>query len=66
MKKAILKIEKFLLFFSLGASFFYGGKDLNPPKKKDYLGRIILSLLGLIIFLFIVGVLFFLIMSIVA
>lgn len=47
------KIEKFLLFFALLASLGYvGHKELNTPKKKDYIGRIILSLFGLIVFIF--------------
>ena len=46
------KIEKFLLFFALLASLgYFGHQNLNAPKKKDYIGRIILSLFGLIVFI---------------
>lgn len=42
------KIEKFLSSISIIASIFSRG-ELNQPKKNDYLGRVVLSLAGLII-----------------
>ncbi len=51
MFNLLKRIEKFLLIFAMVAMIVVPGRDVNPPKKKDYIGRIILSLFGLIILL---------------
>lgn len=59
MFNLLKKVEKFLLFFAVIAMILVPGRgDVNPPKKKDYIGRIILSLFGLIIFLFLIILLY--------
>jgi hypothetical protein len=52
MKNIFNKIENFLVSTASLLSFFIGFSFFDKPKKKDYLGRIILSLLGLILFIF--------------
>ena len=55
MKKILLKIENFFVFIALTAEIFVPG-SFNVPKKTDYVGRIILFLLGLVIFLSLIGI----------
>lgn len=50
--KKIQKIENFLISIAIVLGFFITFNELNKPKKKDYLGRIILSLLGFVLFIF--------------
>jgi hypothetical protein len=58
MFNLLKKIERFLLIFAALAMIVVPGRDVNPPKKKDYIGRIILSLFGLIIFIFVIILLY--------
>lgn len=58
MFNLLKKIEKFLLIFAVVAMIVVPGRDVNPPKQKDYIGRIILSLFGLIIFIFVIILLY--------
>ena len=55
MKKVIRKIEGFLTVLGLFSTLIHRGYfGVNPPRKKDYLGRIIISLLGLFVLAMIV------------
>lgn len=50
MKKIIHKIENFLVAMALLIQIVIPGRELlKPPKKKNYIGRIVLSLLGLVV-----------------
>ncbi len=49
MKNIFKKIEIFLTSVALLGGILYAGGGLNGPKKKDYIARILLSLLGLFI-----------------
>jgi hypothetical protein len=52
VKKIFAKIENFLVSIAIVLGFFITFSGLTEPKKKDYLGRVILSFLGLILFFF--------------
>jgi hypothetical protein len=54
MKKALQKIERFLTIVVIILGALHPGADLNTPKKKDYIGRIVMSLLGLLFLFFVV------------
>lgn len=56
MKKILLKIEKFFVSIALLAGILRPGRPFNIPKKTDYIGRTILFLLGLVIFLSLIGI----------
>jgi hypothetical protein len=51
--KLFRHIEKIGVAVIWLSSVFYGGK-VNPPKKKDILGRIIITTAGWVIIIFIV------------
>jgi hypothetical protein len=58
------KIEKILTAIPAIMSIFINGRNVNPPAKKDYLGRFILSIAGLIIISFLVILIWGLVSSI--
>ncbi len=63
MKNIFSKIENFLISTASVFSFFMVFDFFDKPKKKDYLGRIILSLLGFILLIFSLLLLFVIIYS---
>jgi NhaP-type Na+/H+ or K+/H+ antiporter len=63
MKRFLMKIEKFFISISTFVGFFVAPGDFQGPKKKDYLGRFIYSVLGIILLLFLFGILYGLVLS---
>ena len=58
MKKILKKTEKFFTTLAILADIVYPGRGLNVPKQKEYFGRIILSIFGILVFFFLLILLY--------